>query len=78
MDLISRKPTSLIVSALCIVQFVWTLIQGQVTGVHLLGALLAVALFNTVFHVLYLFGHRPAACADEPVELKDRSSRVDE
>lgn len=79
-ELISRKPTLLIVSALCIVQFVWTLVHERVTGFALLIALLAVVAFNGIFHVLYSLGHSPQADdqaviphSDEPTEL-----RVDE
>lgn len=73
-ELISRKPTLLIVSALCIIQFVWTLIHERVTGMTLLGSLLAVVLCNCVFHVLYSFGHSPAAYDDEVIELSDLPS----
>lgn len=67
-ECISRKPTLLIVSALCILQFVWTLVQEQVSGLALVAALLAVVGFNGIFHVLYSLGHSPAAYDedDEP------------
>lgn len=70
-ELISRKPTLLIVSALCIVQFIWTLIHERVTGVALMGALLAVVAFNGVFHVLYSLGHSPQAYDDAELPVSD-------
>ncbi len=56
---ISRRPTLLIVSALCIIQFIWTLVHEQVSGVTLVASLVAVGAFNAVFHVLYTLGHSP-------------------
>lgn len=53
---ISRKPTLIIVSLLCIAQYVWTLWSERVTGWSLLGALVAVLLVNGVFHLLYTWG----------------------
>lgn len=70
-ELISRKPTLLIVSALCIIQFIWTLIHERVTGLTLVGALMAVLLCNGIFHVLYSFGHSPEAYDDETVQFTD-------
>ncbi|WP_231603106.1 sulfite exporter TauE/SafE family protein [Neorhodopirellula pilleata] len=58
-ELIARKPTLLIVSALCILQFVWTLIHEQVSGTTFLVAILAVLVCNGIFHVLYSLGHSP-------------------
>ncbi|MEZ6092093.1 MAG: sulfite exporter TauE/SafE family protein [Pirellulaceae bacterium] len=55
---ISRKPTLIIVSALCIGQYVWTLFSEQVTGVPLLCAIAAVLLVNGIFHLLYTWGRR--------------------
>jgi len=52
-NLISRTPTLLVVSILCVGQFVWTLVHEQVTGPILLAALAGVAFFNAVFHLLY-------------------------
>lgn len=60
-ELISRKPTLLIVSALCVLQFVWTLVDERVTGVGLASALLGVAAVNVAFHVMYSFGHQDQA-----------------
>jgi uncharacterized protein len=64
-ELISRKPTLLIVSSLCIIQFIWTLVHERVTGIALLGSLLAVVAFNGIFHVLYSWGHSPQSYDDE-------------
>jgi len=55
----------LIVSTLCIVQFVWTLVHERVSGFALVGSLLAVVAFNGVFHVLYSLGHSPQSYDDE-------------
>lgn len=55
-NLISRTPTLIVVSLLCIGQFVWTLVHEQVTGLALLGALAGVVLFNAMFHGLYYLG----------------------
>ncbi len=57
-DLISRKPTLLVVSALCLVQFAWTLVHEQVTGIALFASFVGVLVFNVVFHLLYSYGHR--------------------
>lgn len=59
-NLISRKPTLIAVSLLCIVQFVWTIIQEGVTGFALAGAVAGVLALNGMFHVLYHWGR------DEP------------
>lgn len=74
-ELISRKPTLLIVSALCIIQFIWTLVHERVTGFALVGSLLAVVAFNGVFHVLYSLGHSPQAFDDEE-EFRSSNRRV--
>ncbi|MFN3149249.1 sulfite exporter TauE/SafE family protein [Bremerella sp.] len=55
-NLISRTPTLIVVSLLCIGQFVWTLIHEQVTGLALIGSLVGVLLFNAMFHGLYHLG----------------------
>lgn len=65
-ELISRRPTLLIVSGLCIMQFVWMLIAERVTGLTLIGAILGVIAFNGVFHLLYSLGHS-ASAYDDPV-----------
>lgn len=53
---ISRAPTLLIVSVLCIGQFVWTIVHERVTGTLLLLALLGLLAMNTVFQILYTWG----------------------
>jgi uncharacterized membrane protein YfcA len=55
-NLISRTPTLVVVSLLCIAQFVWTIIQEGVTGWPLAGAVAGVLAFNGVFHMLYTWG----------------------
>jgi uncharacterized protein len=62
-ELISRKPTLVIVSVLCLGQFAWTLIHEQVTGLPLVAALAGVLCFNVIFHFLYKLGHSEAAQA---------------
>lgn len=58
---ISRSKTLLFVSSLCIVQFVWTLIDKSVTGWSLVLALLGVAVLNIAFRALYAAGAKYAA-----------------
>lgn len=55
-NLISRKPTLIIVSLLCILQFVWTIVQERVSGLALVGAVVAVLAVNAGFHLLYHWG----------------------
>lgn len=52
-----RKPTLLIVSTLCIVQFAWTLVKEQVGGWWLGGALVALAAMCVVFLWMFRLGH---------------------
>ncbi|MEC9373834.1 MAG: sulfite exporter TauE/SafE family protein [Planctomycetota bacterium] len=56
-----RKPTLLIVSALCIGQYIWTLIDERVTGWPLLLSLFGVLAFNALFHIMYRAGESLAA-----------------
>lgn len=56
-NLISRKPTLLLVSLLCIGQFVWTVVQEGVTGFALTGAIAGVLAVNFMFHILYHLGY---------------------
>lgn len=51
-----RQPTLLIVSALCIGQFVWTLIAEQASGLPLLCALTGVLLLNLLFLAMFRAG----------------------
>lgn len=53
---IPRAPTLLIVSAMCLAQFVWTLFDTQVGGWILAGSILGVLAMNLVFHFMYRFG----------------------
>ncbi|MDA8745807.1 sulfite exporter TauE/SafE family protein [Rubripirellula amarantea] len=55
-NLISRKPTLILVSSLCIAQFVWTIVHERVSGMALVGAIVAVLAVNAVFHFLYRMG----------------------
>jgi uncharacterized membrane protein YfcA len=53
-----RTPTLLIVSALCIGQFVWTLVKADVSGSGLLFAIGGVLAMNVVFHLMFEYGER--------------------
>ncbi|MEO1136377.1 MAG: sulfite exporter TauE/SafE family protein [Pseudomonadota bacterium] len=55
---LSRQPTLLIVSALCIGQFVWMLIHEKVTGLPLLSALVGLLALNLFFLRLFQVGER--------------------
>ncbi|MCA9125485.1 MAG: sulfite exporter TauE/SafE family protein [Planctomycetales bacterium] len=55
-ELISRRPTLILVSLLCVVQFVWMLYSERVSGWVLVCAVAAVILVNGLFHVLYRWG----------------------
>jgi uncharacterized membrane protein YfcA len=55
-SLISRTPTLLLVSLLCIAQFLWTVIEEGVSGWVLASSVAAVFLFNTAFLVLFKMG----------------------
>lgn len=74
-ELISRKPTLLIVSTLCIGQFVWTLIREEVSGIGLIAALTGVIAFNGIFHVLYSLGHSESAYDDDDSQSSDSPPR---
>lgn len=67
-NLISRKPTLIIVSVLCILQFVWTIVQERVFGVSLVGAVMAVLTVNAGFHLLYHWGRGEDALGEPLVE----------
>jgi uncharacterized protein len=78
-NLISRTPTLIVVSLLCISQFVWTVVQECTTTSAVLGALAGVIAVNGVFHVLYQWGRsqhvfedlqlaQPATTANELLE----------
>lgn len=57
-NLLPRAPTLLFVSALCVGQFVWTIVQEGVRGSALAWALAGVLAFNGAFHTLWLLGAR--------------------
>jgi uncharacterized membrane protein YfcA len=59
---IGRRPTLLIVSVLCVMQFVWTLHHERhaVPAWSLAAALLGVVLFLLVFQQMYVYGRRLA------------------
>ncbi|MCG6156427.1 sulfite exporter TauE/SafE family protein [Rubinisphaera margarita] len=55
-NLISRTPTLVLVSVLCIGQFVWTIVSEEVSGGTLVASVLAVLGMNGIFHLLYVSG----------------------
>lgn len=55
---IPRRVSLLVVSGLCLVQFVWTLYHEQVLGWRLGIACAGVVAMNGLFHVLYRLGQR--------------------
>jgi len=61
-SLIGRRPTLLVVSILCVLQFVWTLIheRDSLTVWNVSAALLGVVLFLLVFQEMYRHGYRLA------------------
>jgi uncharacterized membrane protein YfcA len=74
-SLISRTPTLIMVSLLCIAQFVWTVIHEQIGMVNLAISLLGILFTSGMFYALYWLGMRPendepcneeAACQEAP------------
>jgi hypothetical protein len=67
---IGRRPTLLLVSVLCVLQFIWTLHHERalLTWWSLSAALLGVVLFLLVFQDMYRHGYRLArrSRASEP------------
>ncbi|NNL03921.1 MAG: sulfite exporter TauE/SafE family protein [Xanthomonadales bacterium] len=59
---VGRRPTLLVVSALCVLQFVWTLVHERhsLDVWNLSAALLGVLLFLLLFQDMYRHGHRLA------------------
>jgi len=59
---IGRKPTLIVVSLLCVLQFAWTLVheRGNLTAWTVSAALLGVALFLLLFQHMYRHGYRLA------------------
>ena len=75
-NLISRTPTILVVSILCIGQFVWTVVQEGVTGLLLVSAIAGVLVMNFVFMVLYHIGRsRPLPVGSLP-HLQSQSPQI--
>ncbi|WP_417739415.1 sulfite exporter TauE/SafE family protein [Rosistilla oblonga] len=68
-NLISRTPTLLAVSMLCILQFVWTIVQEGLSGLPLLGAIASVLAVNGLFHLLYQCGNNRPILEDLQLEL---------
>lgn len=60
-NLIPRTPTLLLVSLLCIGQFVWTIAHEGVSGYVLLCAVAGVLAVNFLFHLLYRWGRNEDA-----------------
>ena len=54
-----RVPTLVLISILCLVQFVWTLLEEQVGAAACVTAIASVLLMNLAFHALYRLG-RPS------------------
>ncbi len=65
-NLISRTPTLILVSLLCIGQFIWTIASEGVSGGALVASVLAVVGMNIVFHFLYLSGSATSLPEVEP------------
>jgi uncharacterized protein len=72
-NLISRKPTLLIVSILCVAQFGWTIVHEQVSGFPLLGALAGLLGMSGLFHLLYSAGYHRVRSARILPPLTHRS-----
>lgn len=62
-NLIPRTPTLVVVSLLCIAQFVWTLVDERVTGWLLVAALAGVIVNNLLFRQLYQWGRATRSAA---------------
>ncbi len=81
-NLISRTPTLLVVSVLCIGQFVWTIFREGVTGFALVGAITAVLVVNAMFHALYHWGRNESVFeefySDDTVEAEVRLAEAED
>lgn len=73
---VSRTYTLLVVSVLCILQLVWTLVHERVTGIPLWGALLGLLAMNGLFHVLYRWG-RGEHVLDDALRCETSESAVE-
>lgn len=76
-NLISRTPTLLAVSMLCIIQFVWTIIQEGVAGLALAGSLAAVLAVNGLFHLLYQCGRDRPILDDLHFDFPDTKRQIE-
>jgi len=63
-----RVPTLVLISILCLIQFLWTLLEEQVSPAGSLTAIASVLLMNFAFHSLYRLG-RPSL-TDVETQLK--------
>ena len=59
---VGRRPTLIVVSLLCVLQFAWTLVheRGSLTAWNVSAALLGVVLFLLLFQDMYRHGYRLA------------------
>lgn len=53
-----RTPTLVVVSGLCVLQYVWMLARTKPTGSALAFAIVGVVVFNVLFHLLYARGKK--------------------
>ena len=67
---ISRTPTLLIVSTLCVGQFVWMCVELRVWGPTLVWAIVGVLVFIAAFQLLYVAGERIACESGSMPEMK--------
>lgn len=63
---IRREPTLLIVSTLCVAQFIWTMLDANVRGWALLGACAGLLGVNIVFHIMFKMGRHGKAGRPRP------------
>jgi uncharacterized membrane protein YfcA len=68
-NLVSRTPTLLVVSVLCVAQFIWTILHENVNGVALAVAVAGVIAVNLLFNALYHWGR------NEPVLEGQKGTR---
>lgn len=65
--LISRTPTLLFVSVLCLGQFVWTLLHEHVSGWPLAMAIASLVAMTVLFHALYRLGDEPVVAGSSEI-----------
>ena len=53
-----RTPTLVVVSGLCVLQYVWMLAQTRPRGAALAFAIVGIVIFNALFHLLYVRGKK--------------------